>query len=90
MKTINDLRDKMFEALDALQDGRIDAATAHQIANIGNVIVNSARAEIDYIKTAGGGNSEFMAVGDAPRSVPLAGGGSVKKIGNRTIHRVED
>ena len=50
---INDLRDHLFETLERLKEGDIDIATAKAMADVGQVIINSAKIEIDYIKATG-------------------------------------
>lgn len=50
---INDLRDHLFETLERLKDGDIDIATAKAMADVGQVIINSAKIEIDFIKATG-------------------------------------
>jgi hypothetical protein len=52
---IEDLRNHLFATLEALQDEEnpmeIDRAKA--IADIANVIVNSAKVEVDFLKVTG-------------------------------------
>ena len=50
---INDLRDHLFEAMERLKDGDIDIQTAKAMADVGQVIINSAKIEIDFIKATG-------------------------------------
>jgi len=50
---INDLRDHLFETLERLKEGDIDIATAKAMADVGQVIINSAKIEIDFIKATG-------------------------------------
>lgn len=50
---INDLRDHLFEALERLKDGEIDIQTAKAMADVGQVIINSAKIEIDFIRVTG-------------------------------------
>ena len=50
---INDLRDHLFETLERLKDGDIDVKTAKAMADVSQVIINSAKIEIDFIRTTG-------------------------------------
>lgn len=50
---INDLRDHLFETLERLKDGDIDITTAKTMADVAQVIINSAKIEVDFIKATG-------------------------------------
>ena len=50
---INDLRDHLFETLERLKDGDIDIETARAITDVSQVIINSAKIEVDFIKATG-------------------------------------
>ena len=52
---INDLRDHLFATLEALQDADnpMDLDRARTIADVAQVVVNSAKAEVDYLKVTG-------------------------------------
>ncbi|MFD4837698.1 hypothetical protein ACFWP0_09325 [Achromobacter sp. NPDC058515] len=64
-KTINDLRDAMFETMTALKEGKITIEQAKAVSEIGQVIINSAKVEVDYIRANNGGESSFIdAVGN--------------------------
>lgn len=66
-KKITDLRDNLFEAMQMLKEGKIDVSTAKAMSDIGQTIINSAKAEIDYIKTAGGDGSGVIPLGINPQ-----------------------
>jgi hypothetical protein len=59
-RTINDLREIIFQTMEDLKAGKIDVDHAKQIANLGQVIVNSAVAETRFIKEQGGGGTDFI------------------------------
>ena len=59
-KTINDLRDILFATMEDLRAGKIDVEKAKQIGNIGQVIVNSAVAEVRHLKEQGGSGTGFI------------------------------
>lgn len=49
---VNDLRDHLFATLEALQDKKdpMEVARAEAIAQVAQVIVNSAKVEVDFMK----------------------------------------
>jgi hypothetical protein len=49
-KKIQDLRDTLFETIDLIKSGKLDVEKAKAITNIAQVIVNSAKAEVDFLK----------------------------------------
>lgn len=76
--TIDDLRDMMFETLQALKDKEkpmeIDRALATK--DVAQVIVNSAKVEVEHMRISGGAGSGFIPVQSAERR-PLLPGGSL-------------
>lgn len=57
---INDLRDHLFSALERLDNDELTAEElqkeldkAEAVAQIGNVIINSAKIEVEFIKATG-------------------------------------
>lgn len=52
---IDDLRNHLFEALEALKDEEkpMDIARAKAIADVARVIVDSAKVEVDFLKATG-------------------------------------
>lgn len=64
-KNISDLRDAMFDTIQALKEGTITIEQAKAMSEIGQVIINSAKVEVDYIRANNGGESSFIdAVGN--------------------------
>lgn len=66
-RNINDLRDALFETLDALRDREkpMELDRAKTIADVAQTIINTAKVEVDYGRVSGGGgSSEFM---EAPK-----------------------
>lgn len=51
--TINDLRTTLFDTLEQVKSGKMDPDRAKQICEIGQVIINSAKVEIDYAHKTG-------------------------------------
>lgn len=60
---LTDLRDHLFETIELLKDPEsgMDAKTAREIANLGSVIVDSARVEVEFQREVGGVGSGFIA-----------------------------
>lgn len=77
MKNIEDLRAHLFETLAALKDPakpmEIDRAKA--IVDVAQVIVNTAKVEVDYVKATGAKGTAFV-----PAALPDA---------NKTVHRIK-
>jgi hypothetical protein len=65
-RTINDLRELLFSTMEDLRAGKIDVEKAKQIGNIGQVIVNSAVAEVRHLKESGGTGTGFIEPSDQP------------------------
>lgn len=57
---INDLRDHLFEVIEKLQEGdeSMSIEKAQTISMVANTIINSARAEVEYMKVSGQDKSE--------------------------------
>lgn len=64
---IDDLRQRLFEAIDAVVSGKISVEQARQISDLSQVIVNSAKVEVDYLRTTNGAASEFLEPGKKKR-----------------------
>jgi hypothetical protein len=65
-RTINELRELLFSTMEDLRAGKIDVEKAKQIGNIGQVIVNSAVAEVRHLKESGGTGTGFIEQADQP------------------------
>lgn len=57
---IDDLRQRLFEAIDAVVSDKISVEQARQISDLSQVIVNSAKVEVDYLRATDGAQSEFL------------------------------
>lgn len=62
MKNINDLRNVLFETMESVKNGELSIEKAKQIAEIGQVIVNSAKVEVAYADTGANVASGFLDV----------------------------
>lgn len=67
--TIDDLRDMMFETLQALKDKEkpMDIERALAMKEVAQVIVNSAKVEVDHMRISGGSGSGFIPVQSVDR-----------------------
>lgn len=65
--TIADLRDELFVALRSIDNKSKpeDIERARAKAEIGQVIINSAKVEVEFVKAAGGKGSGFFPAGPA-------------------------
>lgn len=66
---IEDLRNHLFETLEALKDGDdpMDVERARAIADVGRVIVDSAKVEVQFLEATGqiGSGTGFIPAGPA-------------------------
>lgn len=73
-KTMEDLRDVLFSTLQGIKDGSMDIEKSRAINDISKTLVDTAKVEVDYLRTCGGGESTFIesAVGakNLPPSLP--------------------
>jgi hypothetical protein len=53
MKTMDDLREMLFGTIADLRAGKCDAATAKTVAELGQSIINTAKAEADFARATG-------------------------------------
>lgn len=60
-KKIEDLRETLFDTIEQIKSGKLDVEKAKAITNIAQVIVNSAKAEVDFLKNVNSqGNTGFI------------------------------
>lgn len=59
---IEDLRNHLFATLEALQDDEkpMDLDRAKAIAEVSQVIINSAKVEIEFLNKVGGSGTNFI------------------------------
>jgi hypothetical protein len=57
---IEDLRDHLFEIIEMLKENDMELDKAKAIADIAQVIINSAKVEVDFIKVVSGSGSDFI------------------------------
>lgn len=59
---IEDLRNHLFEVIERLKDGDIEIETAHAITSVADVIVKSAKVEVDFLVKIDGTGSGFFPI----------------------------
>lgn len=76
--TIADLRDRLFATIDGVRDGKLTVEQARTVGELSQVIVNTAKVEIEFAKQAERKRVSFLAdAGDAAGSLPaLEAGGA--------------
>lgn len=70
-KTLDDLRERLFAAIDGVRDGSVTVDKARAINDLGQAIINSAKVEVDYLRVSAEKKSRFLAR-PAPRCQRLA------------------
>ena len=58
--TIDGLRERLFAAIDGVRDGTLDLERAKLINDTAQVIVNSAKVEVDFLRATGRHDSKFV------------------------------
>jgi len=85
-KTLNDLRTALFETLAAVKDGSMDLDKARAVNEIGRTLIETAKVEVDYLKTTGGGESTFIDTAIGADNLPA---GLPNGIAAITRHRLQ-
>ncbi len=69
---IDDLRDHLFETLEALKDEEkpMDIARAQAVANVANAIIESAKVEVSFLKVTGALKSTDFLPTDVDEPLP--------------------
>ena len=60
MRDINYLRESLLSVMDLLAEDKISVDRAKAICDIGQVLVNSAKVEVDMMKATEGQGTGFM------------------------------
>ena len=72
-KTADDLRERLFAAIDGVRAGTLPVAEARTIAELSQAVIKLAQAENDHARITQGRGSRFLASAsdeDAPRALP--------------------
>lgn len=75
---ITALRAHLFSALQGVKDGTLDLDKARAINEIGKAITETARVEVDYLRTTGGGESAFIEAAVGAGNLPAGITGVVR------------
>jgi len=59
-KNIDDLRELLFSAIEGVKAGTLDVERAKMIGDLSQVMVNSAKVEVEYAKSTGQKGSGFL------------------------------
>lgn len=72
---IEDLRNHLFETIEMLKDEEnpMDIHRAKAVSNAAQVIVNSAKVEVDYMKNCGGRGTGFIPEDQKPALTAVPG-----------------
>lgn len=84
---IEDLRNLLFETMERLMDADdpMDIKQAATVAEVAQVIVNSAKVEVDFIKQTGHGGSSFIQnAGSEPKRIQPISQAALALVGNET------
>lgn len=88
MSSINDLRAALFAELARINAGASDPERTRQVVSTAQVLVNLAKVEVDYLKTAGGGTSSFIEPDRDEQPVRLQSTAAVRRVeGGKTAAR---
>jgi hypothetical protein len=60
MKDINDLRETLFDTIQLVKSGKMKPDEAQVIANLGQVLVNTAKAEVAFIRETSSNGTGFI------------------------------
>jgi hypothetical protein len=74
-KTLDDLRERLFDAIDGVKAGTLAVDKARAINDIGQAIINSAKVEVDYLRVSAEKKSRF--IGASVPALPGPGGEGV-------------
>jgi hypothetical protein len=70
-KTLDDLRERLFDAIDGVKSGSLAVDKARAINDIGQSIINSAKVEVEYLRVSAQKQSRFL--GTAATALPAPG-----------------
>lgn len=65
-KTITDLREHLFAVIEGVRNNTITIEQAKTISDLSQVIVNTAKVEVDFVRATERTGSHFLGGDDAP------------------------
>ena len=86
MNTIETLRKSLFETMDAVKNGTMSIEQAKTVSDIGQVIINSAKVEVDFVKANNGGKSQFFE--NETKQISQTVNGTLTREGASTVHKL--
>ena len=95
MSTITDLREQLMQTLADLRnrENPMDVDRARAVAQVANVLVDTAKVEVDYIKATGAqGDSLFISPLNSDPERLLSGGeskGKIQPTPTGFVHRIK-
>lgn len=91
--TIDALRTELFKTLRALNDKSdpMEIERAKAVADVGQVIINSAKVEVDFMRVSGGTGTGFIPALGCPErpSVSPTATGVKSVVGGVTVHKLK-
>lgn len=69
-KTVDDLREHLFAALDGLRAGTLDVERAKAISDVAQTIINSAKVEVEAARLVDASEAPRFLTGDATPALP--------------------
>ena len=71
MNNVNDLRETLFDTMQMLKDGdeKMDLDKAKTIEELAQVIINSAKVEVDFLKQTGNENGTGFLNAESPKQL---------------------
>jgi hypothetical protein len=64
-RTIQDLRELLFDTIQGVKNGSVDIDKAKVIGDLSQVMVNTAKVEVDFIRATDGEQSGFLSAPEA-------------------------
>ena len=68
--TIEDLRAHLFATIAGVKDGTVTIDKAKTIGDLCQVVVNTAKVEVDYLRATDGGESTFISTAVGKQNLP--------------------
>ncbi len=81
-RTLDDVREALFDTIDKLKSGAIDVEQAKAIDGLAKNLIDSAKVEVDYLRVTGGGESSFIESAVGADNLPAG-------VTGRTVHRLK-
>ena len=80
--SIDDLRKRLFETIDGVKAGTINLDQARTISELSQVVVNTAKVEVEFLRATDGNESKFLAGAKKEPQLPTG-------ITGTTVHRIK-